>query len=82
MGKIEPDIMMVAKGMGGGFPLGAVLAKENAASGMTAGPWINLWGNPLGCSIGLKVMILFLTQIFYMMLIVKQNFFMMGYWSF
>ena len=34
---IEPDIMMVAKGIGGGFPLGAVLATENAASGMIAG---------------------------------------------
>ena len=34
---IAPDIMMVAKGIGGGFPLGAVLASEEAASGMTAG---------------------------------------------
>ena len=34
---ISPDIMMVAKGIGGGFPLGCVLATENAASGMTAG---------------------------------------------
>ena len=54
---IEPDIMMVAKGIGGGFPLGAVLAKENAASGMTAGTHGSTYGgNPLGCSIGLKVM--------------------------
>ena len=29
--------MMVAKGIGGGFPLGAVLATENAASGMVCG---------------------------------------------
>ena len=42
--KIEPDIMMVAKGMGGGFPLGAVLAKENAASGMTTGTMDQLMG--------------------------------------
>ena len=55
--EIEPDIMMVAKGIGGGFPLGAVLAKENAASGMTAGTHGSTYGgNPLGCSIGLKVM--------------------------
>ena len=54
---IEPDIMMVAKGIGGGFQLGAVLAKENAASGMTAGTHGSTYGgNPLGCSIGLKVM--------------------------
>ena len=55
--EIEPDIMMVAKGIGGGFPLGAVLAKEDAASGMTAGTHGSTYGgNPLGCSIGLKVM--------------------------
>ena len=55
--EIEPDIMMVAKGIGGGFPLGAVLAKQNAASGMTAGTHGSTYGgNPLGCSIGLKVM--------------------------
>ena len=55
--EIEPDIMMVAKGIGGGFPLGAVLAKENAASGMTTGTHGSTYGgNPLGCSIGLKVM--------------------------
>ena len=55
--EIEPDIMMVAKGIGGGFPLGAVLAKESAASGMTAGTHGSTYGgNPLGCSIGLKVM--------------------------
>ncbi|MCH1412647.1 MAG: aspartate aminotransferase family protein [Rhodobacteraceae bacterium] len=53
---IEPDIMMVAKGIGGGFPLGAVLAKEDAASGMTNGTHGSTYGgNPLGCSIGLKV---------------------------
>ena len=55
--EIEPDIMMVAKGIGGGFPLGAVLAKENAASGMTTGTHGSTYGgNPLGCSVGLKVM--------------------------
>ena len=34
---IEPDIMAVAKGIGGGFPVGAVLATARAAKGMTAG---------------------------------------------
>ena len=34
---MAPDIMLVAKGIGGGFPLGALLATEDAASGMTAG---------------------------------------------
>ena len=34
---VTPDVMLVAKGIGGGFPLGAVLATEEAASGMVAG---------------------------------------------
>ena len=55
--EIEPDIMMVAKGIGGGFPLGAVMAKETAAIGMTAGTHGSTYGgNPLGCAVGLKVM--------------------------
>ncbi|MCV2864934.1 aspartate aminotransferase family protein [Defluviimonas sp. WL0075] len=54
---ITPDIMMVAKGIGGGFPLGAVLATEKAAAGMTAGTHGSTYGgNPLGCAIGAKVL--------------------------
>ncbi|GAA6174563.1 aspartate aminotransferase family protein [Sulfitobacter pacificus] len=54
---VTPDIMMVAKGIGGGFPLGAVLATENAASGMTAGTHGSTYGgNPLGCAVGCAVM--------------------------
>ena len=54
---VTPDIMMVAKGIGGGFPLGAVLATENAASGMVAGTHGSTYGgNPLGCAVGAKVM--------------------------
>ncbi len=54
---ITPDIMMVAKGIGGGFPLGAVLATEAAASGMVAGTHGSTYGgNPLGCAVGLAVM--------------------------
>ncbi|MBD3662318.1 aspartate aminotransferase family protein [Sulfitobacter aestuariivivens] len=54
---IAPDIMMVAKGIGGGFPLGAVLASEDAASGMTAGTHGSTYGgNPLGCAVGCAVM--------------------------
>jgi len=54
---ISPDIMMVAKGIGGGFPLGAVLATERAASGMTAGTHGSTYGgNPLAMAVGLKVM--------------------------
>ncbi|MCA8878933.1 MAG: aspartate aminotransferase family protein [Rhodobacteraceae bacterium] len=54
---IAPDIMMVAKGIGGGFPLGAVLATEDTASGMTAGTHGSTYGgNPLGCAVGREVM--------------------------
>ena len=53
---ITPDVMMVAKGIGGGFPLGAVLATENAASGMTAGTHGSTYGgNPLACAVGCEV---------------------------
>ncbi|MBE2276943.1 MAG: aspartate aminotransferase family protein [Rhodobacteraceae bacterium] len=53
---VAPDIMMVAKGIGGGFPLGALLATERAASGMTAGTHGSTYGgNPLGCAVGARV---------------------------
>ncbi|MES2816199.1 MAG: aspartate aminotransferase family protein [Pseudomonadota bacterium] len=53
---VTPDIMMVAKGIGGGFPLGAVLATEHAALAMTAGSHGSTYGgNPLGCAVGAKV---------------------------
>ncbi len=54
---ISPDIMLVAKGIGGGFPLGALLATENAAQGMTPGSHGSTYGgNPLGCAVGATVM--------------------------
>ncbi|MDA5558210.1 aspartate aminotransferase family protein [Shimia sp. MMG029] len=54
---VTPDIMMVAKGIGGGFPLGAVLATEEAASGMVAGTHGSTYGgNPLACAVGGAVM--------------------------
>ncbi len=54
---VTPDIMMVAKGIGGGFPLGAVLATENAALGMGAGSHGSTYGgNPLGCAVGATVL--------------------------
>jgi acetylornithine/N-succinyldiaminopimelate aminotransferase len=54
---MAPDIMTVAKGIGGGFPLGACLATEHAASGMTVSSHGSTYGgNPLGCAIGLAVM--------------------------
>ena len=53
---VTPDVMLVAKGIGGGFPLGAVLATEEAASGMVAGTHGSTYGgNHLGCAVGLAV---------------------------
>ena len=46
---ITPDVMAIAKGIGGGFPLGACLATAEAASGMVAGTHGSTYGgNPLG----------------------------------
>jgi len=54
---IIPDIMMVAKGIGGGFPLGAVLATRHAASGMVLGTHGSTYGgNPLACAVGAAVL--------------------------
>ena len=54
---ITPDIMSVAKGFGGGFPLGACLATENAAKGMVAGTHGSTFGgNPLATAVGAAVL--------------------------
>jgi acetylornithine/N-succinyldiaminopimelate aminotransferase len=54
---ITPDIMAVAKGIGGGFPLGACLATEEAAKGMVAGTHGSTYGgNPLAMAAGEAVM--------------------------
>lgn len=54
---IQPDIMAVAKGIGGGFPLGACLATAEAAKGMTAGTHGTTYGgNPLAMAVGNAVL--------------------------
>ncbi len=54
---IEPDIMAIAKGIGGGFPLGACLATANAAKGMTPGTHGSTFGgNPLAMAVGKAVL--------------------------
>ena len=54
---IKPDIMAVAKGIGGGFPLGACLATAEAASGMKAGTHGSTYGgNPLAMAVGNAVL--------------------------
>jgi acetylornithine/N-succinyldiaminopimelate aminotransferase len=54
---VEPDIMASAKGIGGGFPLGACLATEKAASGMVIGTHGSTYGgNPLAMAAGQAVL--------------------------
>ena len=54
---VDPDIMAIAKGIGGGFPLGACLATSKAAIGMTAGTHGSTYGgNPLATAVGFEVM--------------------------
>lgn len=54
---VQPDIMAIAKGIGGGFPLGAFLATREAAKGMTVGTHgTTFGGNPLATAIGNAVL--------------------------
>ena len=49
---VEPDVMSLAKGLGGGFPVGACLASEKAASGITPGTHGSTFGgNPLAMAV-------------------------------
>ena len=55
--KVKPDIVPIAKGIGGGFPIGAVLMNKKVASGMTAGTHGSTFGgNPLAMAVGNSVM--------------------------
>ena len=55
--KIKPDIVPIAKGIGGGFPIGAVLMNKKVAAGMTPGSHGSTFGgNPLAMAVGNTVM--------------------------
>jgi acetylornithine/N-succinyldiaminopimelate aminotransferase len=54
---IEPDVMSIAKGIAGGFPMGAILAKEAVAKHLVAGTHgTTFGGNPLACAAGNAVL--------------------------
>jgi len=54
---ITPDMMTLAKGLGGGVPIGALLAKETVARAFTPGSHSSTFGgNPLACAAGVAVM--------------------------
>jgi acetylornithine/N-succinyldiaminopimelate aminotransferase len=60
---ITPDIMAIAKGIGGGFPLGACLATAEAASGMKTGTHGSTYGgNPLAMAVGNAVLDIMLAE--------------------
>ena len=55
--RVKPDIVPIAKGIGGGFPIGAVLMNKKVASGMIAGTHGSTFGgNPLAMAVGNSVM--------------------------
>ena len=55
--RVKPDIVPIAKGIGGGFPIGAVLMNKKVAACMTAGTHGSTFGgNPLAMAVGNKVM--------------------------
>ena len=63
--KVKPDIVPIAKGIGGGFPIGAVLMNKKVASGMTPGSHGSTFGgNPLAMSVGNTVMDIVTKKIF------------------
>jgi acetylornithine/N-succinyldiaminopimelate aminotransferase len=76
---IAPDIMAIAKGIGGGFPMGACLATREAASGMTPGSHgTTFGGNPLAMAVGNAVLDVvlkpgFLEHVQQMGLLLKQR---------
>lgn len=54
---VEPDIFTLAKALGGGFPIGAMLAKERVACAFSPGDHASTFGgNPLACAAGLAAM--------------------------
>ena len=55
--KVKPDIVPIAKGIGGGFPIGAVLMTKKVAKSMIPGSHGSTFGgNPNACAVGLEVM--------------------------
>jgi len=76
---VTPDVMGLAKGLGGGFPIGACLATAEAAKGMTAGTHGSTFGgNPLAMAAGNAVLDVLLAPGFLdharqMMLLFKQR---------
>ena len=77
--KVKPDIVPIAKGIGGGFPLGAVLMNKKVASAMTAGTHGSTFGgNPLAMKIGCEVMQIVSNKSFLKNVKKNSNYFHLG----
>ena len=74
--KVKPDIVPIAKGIGGGFPVGAVLMNKKVASAMTPGTHgTTFGGNPIAMSIGNKVFDIIFNKKFLKNVKMKSNYF-------
>ena len=74
--KVKPDIVPIAKGIGGGFPIGAVLMNKKVASAMIPGTHgTTFGGNPLAMSIGNKVFDIISNKKFLKNVRMKSNYF-------
>ena len=77
--KIKPDIVPIAKGIGGGFPIGAVLVNKKVASGMKPGTHGSTFGgNPLAMSAGNAVMDVMFKKGFLSNVTKNGNYFLKG----
>ena len=77
--KIKPDIVPIAKGIGGGFPIGAVLVNNKVASGMKPGTHGSTFGgNPLAMSAGNAVMDVMFKKNFLSNVTKNGNYFLKG----
>ena len=73
---VRPDIAAIAKGLGGGFPIGACLATARAASGMVAGTHGSTFGgNPLACAVANAVLDVMLAEGFLAQVVERGRFF-------
>jgi len=76
---IAPDIVPIAKGIGGGFPLGACLVTEKASIGMTPGTHGSTFGgNPLAMAAGNAVLDIILSKDFFKNVKIKGDYFDIG----
>ena len=74
--KVKPDIVPIAKGIGGGFPIGAVLMNKKVASGMIAGTHGSTFGgNPLAMQVGNTVFDIISNKNFLNQVKINSNYF-------